>query len=125
VPRDLDARDGTFLFRVGKQIVSCGEKDFFRIMDQMKPTDDRRGFSDVEFETTIIPIWLVRAEWRPQLDLLLAEETGLQFIFNPNSEFIENQRLETGNSYGGVSSAAAEIANPCVPNSESGRPPCT
>ncbi len=103
---------GTFLFRVGKQIVSWGEMDFFRIMDQINPTDDRRGFSDVEFETTIIPIWLVRAEWWPMLNLSWMEEAGLQFIFNPNAEFIENQRLETGNAYGGIWSAAAEVANP-------------
>ena len=100
---------GTFLFRVGKQIVSWGEMDFFRIMDQINPTDDRRGFSDVEFETTIIPIWLIRAEWWPQLNLGFAEETGLQFIFNPNAEFIANQRLETGNDFGGIWSAGAEI----------------
>jgi Protein of unknown function (DUF1302) len=103
---------GTFLFRVGKQIVSWGEMDFFRIMDQINPTDDRRGFSDVEFETTIIPIWLLRAEWWPQLNLGFAEETGLQFVFNPNAEFIPNQRLNTGNDYGGIWSAGAEIANP-------------
>ena len=103
---------GTFLFRVGKQIVSWGEMDFFRIMDQINPTDDRRGFSDVEFETTIIPIWLVRAEWWPQLNLGWFDETGLQFVFNPNAEYIPNQRLETGNDYGGIWSAAAEVPNP-------------
>ncbi len=99
----------TFLFRVGKQIVSWGEMDFFRIMDQINPTDDRRGFSDVEFETTIIPIWLIRAEWWPELNLGWLGEVGLQFVFNPNAEFIANQRLETGNDYGGIWSAAAEI----------------
>jgi hypothetical protein len=99
----------TFLFRVGKQIVSWGEMDFFRIMDQINPTDDRRGFSDVEFETTIIPIWLVRAEWWPEVNLGWLGEVGLQFTFNPNAEFIANQRLETGNSYGGIWSAGAEI----------------
>jgi hypothetical protein len=102
----------TFLFRVGKQIVSWGEMDFFRIMDQINPIDDRRGFSDVEFETTIIPIWLVRAEWWPELNLGWLNEAGLQFTFNPNAQFIANQRLETGNSFGGIWSAAAEIANP-------------
>ena len=99
----------TFLFRVGKQIVSWGEMDFFRIMDQINPTDDRRGFSDVEFETTIIPIWLVRAEWWPELNLGWLGEVGLQFVFNPNAQFIPNQRLETGNDFGGIWSAGAEI----------------
>ncbi len=102
----------TFLFRVGKQIVSWGEMDFFRIMDQINPTDDRRGFSDVEFETTIIPIWLVRAEWWPELNLGWLGELGVQFVFNPNAQFIPNQRLETGNDFGGIWSAAAEVGNP-------------
>ncbi len=102
----------SFLFRVGKQIVSWGEMDFFRIMDQINPTDDRRGFSDVEFETTIIPIWLVRAEWWPELNIGWLDETGFQFVFNPNAEFIPNQRLNTGNDYGGIWSAAAEVPNP-------------
>jgi hypothetical protein len=99
----------TFLFRIGKQIVSWGEMDFFRIMDQINPIDDRRGFSDVEFETTIIPIWLVRAEWWPELNLGWLEEAGLQFVFNPNADFIPTQRLNTGNAYGGIWSAAIEI----------------
>jgi hypothetical protein len=103
---------GSFLFRVGKQIVSWGEMDFFRIMDQINPIDDRRGFSDVEFETTIIPIYLARAEWWPQLNIGWLEEAGFQFVFNPNAMFIPNQRLNTGNEYGGIWSAAAEIPNP-------------
>ncbi len=102
----------TFLFRVGKQIVSWGEMDFFRIMDQINPTDDRRGFSDVEFETTIIPIWLVRAELWPELNMGWLNEFGVQFIFNPNAQFIPNQRLETGNDFGGIWSAAPELDNP-------------
>ena len=102
----------TFLFRVGKQIVSWGEMDFFRIMDQINPIDDRRGFSDVEFESTIIPIWLVRAEWWPELNLGWLNEFGIQFVFNPNAQWIPNQRLETGNDFGGIWSAAAELDNP-------------
>ena len=102
----------SFLFRVGKQIVSWGEMDFFRIMDQINPLDDRRGFSDVEFENTIIPIWLVRAEWWPELNLGWLNEFGIQFVFNPNAQWIPNQRLETGNDFGGIWSAAAELDNP-------------
>jgi hypothetical protein len=58
---------GNFLFRAGKQVVSWGEMDFLRVMDQINPTDDRRGFADVEFETTVIPIWLLRAEYYPDV----------------------------------------------------------
>lgn len=102
----------TFLFRVGKQIVSWGEMDFFRIMDSINPIDDRRGFSDVEFETTIIPIWLVRAEWWPEVNSGWLNELGVQFVFNPNAQWIPNQRLETGNDFGGIWSVAAELDNP-------------
>lgn len=93
---------GAFLFRVGKQIVSWGEMDFFRIVDQINPSDERRGFSDVEFETTIIPIWLVRAEWWSTLNLGAVQEAGLQLVFNPNAEFIPNQSYTTGNDVAGI-----------------------
>ena len=56
---------GNFLFRLGKQIVSWGEMDGFRVMDQINPLDSRRGFGDVEFENTIIPIWLLRSRILP------------------------------------------------------------
>ena len=102
----------TLFFRIGKQIVSWGEMDFFRIMDQINPIDDRRGFSDVEFESTIIPIWLIRAEFWPELNLGWLNEFGVQFVFNPNAQWIPNQRLETGNDFGGIWSAAPELDNP-------------
>jgi hypothetical protein len=35
---------GDFLFRVRKQIVRWGETDGFRLMDQINPLDQRRGF---------------------------------------------------------------------------------
>src|SRR4030042_4327413 len=58
---------GDFMFRVGKQIISCGQTDGLRLIDQINPQDQRRGFADVEFETTIIPIWLVRADYNPAI----------------------------------------------------------
>ncbi|MEW6443631.1 MAG: DUF1302 family protein [bacterium] len=103
---------GRFYFRVGKQIVSWGEMDFFRIMDQINPLDQRRGFSDVEFESTIIPIWLLRTEWWPQLDVGWMEQLGFQLIFNPNAEWIPDQALTTGNERGGIWSAAYLYDNP-------------
>ena len=50
---------GNWYFRVGKQVVAWGEMLGTRIMDQINPLDQRRGMADVEFESTIVPIWLV------------------------------------------------------------------
>jgi hypothetical protein len=95
---------GPFFFRFGKQIVSWGEMDFLRIMDQINPIDQRRGFSDVEFESTIIPIPLVRAEFWPDINALgtFLDEIGLQFIFNMNPAFIPDQAPAPGNDVAGI-----------------------
>jgi hypothetical protein len=95
---------GSFLFRVGKQIVSWGEMDFLRVMDQINPLDSRRGFSDVEFESTVIPIPLIRAEWWPSLaeHRTFLDELGIQFVFNPNLDFISDQNPQLGNDVGGI-----------------------
>ena len=104
-----------FLFRLGKQIVSWGEADFFRVMDQINPIDERRGFSDVEFESTIIPIWLWRAEYWPNVQTGWLEELGFQFVLNPNADWIPNQGPALGNEAGGVWAPAEELANPLYP----------
>jgi len=93
---------GDFLFRVGKQIIAWGETDGFRLMDQINPLDQRRGMADVEFETTIIPIWLLRAEYFPRIGINWLQDLGFEFIFNPNADFIPNQNPSTGNNAGGI-----------------------
>jgi hypothetical protein len=93
---------GDFMFRVGKQIVVWGETDGFRLMDQINPLDQRRGFADVEFETTIIPIWLLRAEYYPQISTGWLQDLGFEFTFNPNADFIPNQSIQLGNDKAGV-----------------------
>jgi len=93
---------GDFMFRAGKQIVSWGELLAFRIMDQINPLDSRRGFSDIEFETTIIPIWLLRADYYPKIKLSWLQDLGFEFVYNPNADFIPNQDLHAGNADGGI-----------------------
>jgi hypothetical protein len=93
---------GDFLFRGGKQIVSWGELLGFRIMDQINPLDQRRGFLDVEFETTIIPIWLLRADYYPKIKASWLQDLGFEFVYNPNADFIPNQDIKTGNADGGI-----------------------
>ena len=93
---------GDFMFRVGKQIVSWGELLAFRIMDQINPLDQRRGFLDVDFETTIIPIWLLRADYYPKLKLSWLQDLGFEFVYNPNADFIPSQPLVPGNANAGI-----------------------
>jgi hypothetical protein len=91
------------LLRIGKQIVSWGETDGFRLMDQINPQDMRRGFADVEFETSIIPIWLVRAEYYVSRKPSWLQDLGFEFVFNPNITFIPNQGVTGwGNDVGGI-----------------------
>jgi hypothetical protein len=77
--------NGGFFFRFGKQVVAWGETDGFRLMDQINPLDQRRGLGDVEFENSIIPVWLLRAEFRQSTGLpSWLQELNYQFVFNPN-----------------------------------------
>jgi len=106
---------GNFFFRVGKQIVSWGEMDGFRLMDQINPLDSRRGFGDVEFENTIIPIWLLRTEYYPRISTGWLQDMALEFVFNPNADFIPNQDIFLGNNDAGIWAPMVKIDDPTVP----------
>ena len=93
---------GNLFVRFGKQIVVWGETDGFRLMDQINPLDQRRGITDVEFESTIIPIWLLRLEYFMQPDSAWITDLGFEFIFNPNFDFRGDEAIETGNNKGGI-----------------------
>jgi len=103
---------GNFLFRAGKNIVSWGEMDGFRLMDQINPLDQRRGFADVEFETSIIPIWLFRADYYPKIKTSWLQDLGFEFVFNPNADFIPNQGTQAGNDVGGIWAPNVLISGP-------------
>jgi hypothetical protein len=111
-------KPGNFMFRLGKQIVSWGEMDGFRIMDQINPLDGRRGMADVEFENTIIPIYLVRADYYPQLQLGWLQDLGFEFIFNPNAQFIPDQNVMPGNDAGGIWNPYLRFDDPTAPFGE-------
>lgn len=95
--------------RFGKQIVVWGETDGFRLMDQINPADGRRGLTDVEFETTILPIYLLRVEhyFHPESEWLT--DLGMQFIFNPNFEFRGDEYIRTGNDESGIWAPRVDI----------------
>lgn len=101
--------------RLGKQIVSWGEMDGFRLMDQINPLDQRRGFADVEFETTIIPIWLAKAEYYLPVKPTWIQDLGIEMVFNPNAEFIRDQFIKPGNDVGGVWAPDIGTALPSPP----------
>jgi hypothetical protein len=106
---------GNFLFRFGKQVVAWGEMDGIRLMDQINPQGNQRGFADVEFENSIIPIWLARAEYNPKINSTWLTDLNLQFVFNPNVTFIPNQNLTTGNDAGGIWAPQAYAKSPFFP----------
>lgn len=93
---------GNFMFRVGKQIVGWGETDGFKLMDQINPIDQRRGLGDVQFENTVLPLWLVRAEYNTPVRSTWLQEIGYQVVFNPNLEFRGNERIVPGNDQFGI-----------------------
>jgi hypothetical protein len=93
---------GDFVFRLGKQIVVWGETDGVRLMDQINPRDTRRGISDVEFETTIIPIWLLKSEYYPGVSTPLIQDLGIELVFNFNADFIADKGFTTGNNVSGI-----------------------
>jgi hypothetical protein len=101
--------------RVGKQIVSWGEMDGFRLMDQINPLDQRRGFADVEFETTIIPIWLAKAEYNVPVKPSWIQDLGVETVFNPNAQFIRNQTILPGNDAGGIWAPDLNMGLPSPP----------
>ncbi len=91
-----------FNIRVEKQIVSWGRMDGVRIMDRINPVDRRLGPSDVEFETSITPIWLAKVEYYPDYVPPFLDECGIEFTFNPNADFIGDKLPTSGNSQAGI-----------------------
>lgn len=104
---------GNFQFRVGKQIVVWGETDGIRLMDQINPLDQRRGITDVEFESTIMPIWLAKAEYFFEIDSSWLQDLGLEFVFNPNADFVPERLMYPGNENLGI--WASDIPVPLAP----------
>ena len=91
-----------FYFRIGKQIVAWGQTDGFKLMDQINPVDQRRGMGDVQFESSILPLWLVNAEYNRFVGSDWLQELGFQIVYNPNLEFRGNERIEPGNEKFGI-----------------------
>jgi hypothetical protein len=98
---------GNFYLRLGKQVVKWGQTDGFRLMDQINPIDQRRGMLDIEFESNILPIWLLRSEYKIPVNFM--DSLSLQFIFNPNVSFRRSESIDIGNDVWGTWSARKMI----------------
>ncbi len=56
----------------------------------------------MKFETSIIPIWLINAEYKPPIDLTWLKDLNIQFIFDPNADFAKSETTQAGNNVSGV-----------------------
>ena len=93
---------GNFFLRVGKQRVGWGEMEVFAVNDLLNPTDQTRGFSEIELETLFIPIPLIRADYSFDVSAGPFSDINFQFVFNPNPDFIGNQGTFYGNDAAGI-----------------------
>ncbi len=85
----VDARKGRLNVRVGRQDLSWGETDGFRLLDMIEPLDNRFGFPLVEdLDDRRIPLWMVRGSLEIG-NLGLVEDVTLDTFWVPGS--IDNQ----------------------------------
>src|SRR3990172_2946864 len=60
----IDVGRSNMKFRIGRQDLSWGETDGFRLLDMIEPMDNRFGFPLVEdLDDRRIPLWMVRPTW--------------------------------------------------------------
>ena len=87
----IDVAKGPLALRIGRQDLSWGETDGFRLVDMIEPLDNRFGFPLVEdLDDRRIPLWMVRATLSlPFLDRGPFSNTLAEVYFVPGS--IDNQ----------------------------------
>lgn len=93
---------GDFSLRIGKQIVKWGEMMAVPVNDVIMPTDNTHGLAEVELETLYIPIPLVNASYDTSVEAGPFQQMGIQFIFNPNADFIPSIYNVYGNDEAGI-----------------------
>jgi hypothetical protein len=90
-----------FYLRVGKQIVQWGESNA-QVTNRVNPIDQRRGPTDVKLDNSILPNWLVRAEYNTKVNSTFIQDFGLQFIIDPAFKFRGNAVVLPGTDWQGV-----------------------
>lgn len=93
---------GDFTLRIGKQLVKWGEMIALPVNDRIMPTDNTHGLAEVELETLYVPIPLVNARYDTNVDAGPFQEMGIQFVFNPNVDFIPSVYNAQGNTRAGI-----------------------
>ncbi len=93
---------GDFTFRIGKQVVRWGEMIALPVNDVIMPTDNTHGMAEVELETLYIPIPLVNASYGTFVDAGPFQTLDIQFLFNPNADFIPSTLNVYGNDRAGI-----------------------
>ena len=93
---------GDFLLRAGKQIISWGELLGVRVLDVINPSDGHRGPADIEFETSIVPVWMLRADYRLPYTSSLFSEINLQFFYDPRADKAIYTTGPNGTDWGGI-----------------------
>lgn len=100
----LDIQTRQINFRLGKQQVVWGESDGLRLMDFINPQDLRREWvlrdSDEGYESTRIPLWLIKASYFPDIKPFAIEDLQFELIWNPGKS--QSNRLEAYEADGGV-----------------------
>lgn len=66
----------------------------------------------MKFETTIIPIWLLRADYSVPVQSTWLHDLNFQVWFNPNADFIPSENIAAGNNVGGIWAPYVEIPIP-------------
>ena len=59
----VDVNKGPFFTRIGRQNLSWGETDVFRLMDLINPLDNTFGGPFEDLDDRRIPLWMLRASW--------------------------------------------------------------
>ncbi len=97
-----------FYLRVGKQIVQWGESNA-QVTNRVNPIDQRRGPTDVKIDNTILPNWLVRAEYNTKVDSTFLQDLGIQFVIDPSFKFRGNENVLPGNDWQGIFNPAINV----------------
>lgn len=60
----LDFEKGPFFIRLGRQVLSWGETDVFRLLDNINPLDDSFGGFFIALDERRVPLVMARSSWQ-------------------------------------------------------------